>query len=497
MTTYNPSPARSGKQKLGVWHNPTANFGYGLGPWGSIAALVCLLALLLSYIPADNKLRNVTITWSASMIIVAPFAIRDRWGRNLYAQASSEVRWRIHRATGRNLYEGAWFSTQPVTMSDLPGLLFQLSIGEHYDTETGDSYGILHHPTSNTASVVIECNPQGAALLEPLAVDTLKDRWNAWLEAMSDEPGLASIQVVTEAAPSLRQEAMNAVHAHRLGRNDAADVMLSEMVEACTGRTTTKTWISVSWTDDKNARRNLTADVLPARVERLCIELEETGAGVCRALTKNEIAHLWAGMYDPARRETLARFPEQELHIGDIPQVVQHEHRDRFAFGGYDSVSLTLGVAPTGEVTPAAMERLAKGIDGAVCVRWGQLFRPVTSVEARSWANSIARAIETRLALRGERTPKATDVVDDEDNTATSTALARGATLTRIGFAVTLTVNEGDDLTGPVERTRAAVAPLSPLLRLMDGVHQSTWTSTLPGALPIPEALTPSEGLNQ
>ncbi len=491
LNTTNRRPA------LGVWHNPTADYGFGLGPAGSIAAVIALFAVLAAFVPAENKLRNVTVMALVAAAIVGPFALRDRWGRNIYTRLATEARWAIHRHTGANLHETAWFSATPVERSNLPGLLSQVSVAEQEHPRHG-AFGVVHHPSANTVSVVIECFPDGAALVDDYDLRARQDAWSRWLAALADEPGLAAVQVVTEAAPTPRAVLEGPLDRFRRRMNKLADTVLEELVDEVTDTTTTRTWVTISWTDTgSKARDRFNADVLPARVERACVELSEAGAGDCLPLTQHELAGLWAGMYSPDRRDAIARHRSEPIHFADVGPVTSVEHRDRYSIGDYDTVSLTVGQAPEGEPSTVIHERLAAGIDGAVAVRWAMHYRPVTSIEARAWSKSIQRAIETRIALRGDRKQTVADTVADEDAVSTAAALARGAALTRVGFTISLTIDATHDTTGPIERTRAAVAPLSPHLRVMDGVHQTSWVSTLPGAMPIPETLTASEWLNQ
>ncbi len=484
----------AGLAPSGVWYNPYAEYKWGLGPWGSVAAVIALLAVLLAFVPAANRLRNVIITAAITLPIVAGFAIRDKWGRHLYARAWFAIKFAVHRWTGRNMYTSAWFSSTPVTQSNLPGLLSQSSVAEH--RPPGESpYAVVHHPASNTSSVLIECHPPGAALQHREVVGARRQAWAAWLAAMSDEPALAAIQVTTEVSKASRLPGLQAIAELSEDVNAVADQIMRETVERASEGNTTRTWVAVGWATERSTRTQLTAEVLPARVERLCSELANAGAGQSRPVDQNELARVWAGMYDPSRRDYLARFPNQVIRIGDAGPVTHAEGRRRYRIGGYDTVSLTLGAFPSASVTTAALERLRNGIDGTVAVRWSELFRPITSTDAQNWTNAVQRGVETRLALDGDRKHKARDIVDDQQTHATAVAIAKGQALIRVGFSVTLTVEADADITGPIERVRNACAPLSPHLRVMDGAHQTSWVATLPAGVPVPEALAPAEGI--
>ncbi|MEM9892941.1 MAG: SCO6880 family protein [Actinomycetota bacterium] len=523
MTT-NTTPGREAERGLGLWHDPDAEYLYGLGRTGSIVAIIGLFVIFVAFIPPQDKLPRVTVVTAVVACVVGPFMARDRWDRSLYNRLFDEAKWLLHRYSGRALYSAPWWlSTDHVEATQLPGLLNQVSVTQlpfHLDTdldgteagdvdagedqdddrsgvepEPGEAFAVVHHPKANTASIVLECRPDGAGLADADDIAARTTAWDRWLAAMADEPDLAGIQVVSEAAPTLRTPARDhlrdliATDGADAGRKQAAE-LLAGVVKECTGRVGVRTWVTISWAPSSGRARNrFGGPELAARVERLAGSLSESGAGTVTALDRRNLATVWAGMYNPARREHLATADEISIGVGGAGPVTHLERRARYCVDNFDAISLTMGIAPDTAVTPAVHERLAAGIEGTRAVRWALLFRPVDAIEARTWSKSMRHAIETRLAFTGDRRPSATDLVADEDATATATALARGRTaLTRVAFAITLTLPADADPAGPIERTRAAAAPLSPHLRVMNGAHQTIWVATLPGALPVPLA---------
>lgn len=477
------SATTTNRRPLGIWHRPDADWGWGLGPTGARAALIALTLFILAFVPAQHRLRNVLIVAVVGVLVVGPFAWRDEWDRHGYKRASSRLRWWWHRSTGRTVTEGPWLSEAPVEQSGLPGLLAQSSITDHLSWETGLRWGVLHHPPSRSAGVVIECEPAGDALTDPDDLAGYHSAWASWLDDMADEPGLVAIQVVAEAAPSVTPIGID-------GANPQAVELLADLVDATEGQTVVRTWVAVHW-GSKHAE---TGPELSARVQRLCDSLTEAGAGHATPLTKAGIARVWAGMHDPDRRDSLARHGG-DLDLAAAGPVVADEHRRALQLGDWQGVSLTVGRPLEGVPTTAALARLARGVDHAAAVRWAIHYRPVSASEAAGWARRVRRAIDTRMALKGPDRATIADEVDNEDKTVTVKALARGTTLTRLGITVTLTLHSDLNRSTPVEIVRGLVAPLSAHLRIMDGAHAASWTATLPGGVPLPAALQPSEGL--
>ena len=481
---HTTTPPRT--QRLGLWHRPEANYSFGLGANGSVIAVVGLVAVLLAFIPAQNRLRNVAATAVVAGVIVIGFVIRDKWDRSLYAIARFETGWAWHRATGRTFFAPTWFSSSPVSKSSLPGLLSDVSIAEQ--VVNGVEYGVIIQPVSESATVVFECQPLGSAMSTEAEIAELEQRWHRWLGSICQEAEVLSVQVVTEAAGGDAEQLRLALQ-NLIKREDSKGAQLLESVASTispTDRPVCRTWTAISW---KSRRKDLHHKILPARIERIGTDLAECGAGSVRVLSKNEICRVWASMWDPDRRESLARWPDQVIHLRDVAPVTK-EHRNHLAIGGYDALTLSMGTMPQGIVGTHSLQQLAQGVPGATTTRWAELWRPVRPTEARQWLNGIERGLETRLALtQNRRRQRVQDEVDEDHHRTTATALVEGANLVRFGFAVTATIPMGVDRTDVTERIRQLCGPFSVQLRVQNGAHMPAFIATLPGGIPLPEVV--------
>ena len=60
---------------------------------------------------------------------------------------------------------------------------------------------MLCHPWAEQLTVVLETEPDGAALVDQPQVDQWVAHYGQWLAALSQEPGLIACQVSVETAP--------------------------------------------------------------------------------------------------------------------------------------------------------------------------------------------------------------------------------------------------------------------------------------------------------
>lgn len=478
--------APDGPRTLGLWHRPEANYSFGLGQRGSVAAVAGLVAILIAFVPSANRFRNVTVVTIAVAIVLAGFLIRDRWDRTLYAIIRFELGWWWHRISGRTFYSPVWFSATPVTRSSLPGLLADVSIVEHRDDST--VFGLVIQPVSKTATVVFECDPVGVEMLTPEEANQFKQRWDRWLSATCQEPDIVSIQTVTQATGGDHAQLQTAID-NLVRRPTSTSAELLDGIQQAldpTSRAVCQTWVAVSW---RTRRRDLHANVLAARIGRIQSELAECGAGAPSPLTRNAIHRVWAGMWDPDRKAVLAEHPDEEIALTEIIPAI-HERRNVLSLGDHEAVTIAMGEMPHGVVGTTALHHLARGVPGTAATRWAELWRPVRPTEARNWLAGIERGIETRLALgENRRRQKVVDQVDETHHRTMAVALVEGANLVRFGFAITAVYPADGDRNAIIERIRQLTGPLAAQLRVHNGAHLPGFVATLPGGIPLPEVI--------
>ena len=473
---------------VGLWHEPEANYSFGLGRSGSLAATFGLVIVLIAFVPTANRIRNVSVVAAIVGVLLVGFIIRDRWGRNLYELTRFELGWLWHRASGRTFYSPVWFSSTPVSRSSMPGLMADVSVGENKAEDS--QFGVVLQPVSKMATVVFECRPIGVEMMTDEEATQFRRRWDLWLSSVCQEPDLVSLQVVTQASAADSTQLSTVVEGltKESASSEVSNALLRGIEEALdpSSRPVCRTWVAVAW---RAPKREFHSAVLAARVGRIQAELAECGAGEPWPLTKNGIYQVWAEMWDPDRKESIARWAEQRIQHDNIVPAIK-ENRRSLTIGEHDAVTLAVGEMPSGVVGTSALHQLASGVPGATAVRWAELWRPVKPTEARTWLAGIERGVETRLALgQNRRRPRVQDEVDEAHHRTAAVALVEGANLVRFGLGVTATYSDVADRDAVIERVRQSCGPLAVQLRVHNGAHLPGFIATLPGGIPLPEAV--------
>ena len=99
------------------------------------------------------------------------------------------------------MYESGPAGRVPTGRFSLPGILAPTVL-----VETEDGYGrrvgVIHHRSTGRATVVIETEPDGAALVDQEDQDRRVASWGAWHAQLAEEPGLLACTVTIETAPA-------------------------------------------------------------------------------------------------------------------------------------------------------------------------------------------------------------------------------------------------------------------------------------------------------
>ena len=88
----------------------------------------------------------------------------------------------------------------PYGTFQLPGLLAASQLSEARDSYDRP-FAVLCHPWTAQLTVVLETEPDGAALVDQPQIDQWVAHYGQWIAALSQEPGLIACQVSVETAP--------------------------------------------------------------------------------------------------------------------------------------------------------------------------------------------------------------------------------------------------------------------------------------------------------
>ena len=124
----------------------------------------------------------------------------DPHGQTPMQRLGMKLGWRRARASRSHLYRSGPLGRTPYGTFQLPGLLAASQLSEARDTYDRP-FAVLCHPWCQHLTVVLETEPDGAALVDQPQVDQWVAHYGQWLAALSQEPGLVACQVSVETAP--------------------------------------------------------------------------------------------------------------------------------------------------------------------------------------------------------------------------------------------------------------------------------------------------------
>nr|WP_284329566.1 SCO6880 family protein [Demequina litorisediminis] len=124
------------------------------------------------------------------------------------------IMWAKTKATKRNVYRSGPLAATGWGRTQAPGVAAPLRLSEHVDS-LGRPFALIYSPPGGLHTLVIETEPDGAALVDDEQIDQWVGSWGWWLSHLAGEPGLVGASVTVETAPDT---------GGRLGREVAANI---------------------------------------------------------------------------------------------------------------------------------------------------------------------------------------------------------------------------------------------------------------------------------
>ena len=181
-------------------------------------------------------------------------------------------------------------------------------------SEARDSYdrpfAVLCHPWTQHLTVVLETEPDGAALVDQPQVDQWVAHYGQWIAALSQEPGLVACQVSVETAPDPGTRLRHAIR----GRQDPnaptlARETLQEIVRVYpAGAADLKARVALTFTMFAAGRRRSATELahdLATRLGGITHRLHATGAGVAMPVDAQRLCEIVHAAYNPRAAELL------------------------------------------------------------------------------------------------------------------------------------------------------------------------------------------------
>jgi hypothetical protein len=494
MTRPAQATAPEGPRTYGNWRRPTSPGIGSLGLLGTAVLMGGLLGVVVAMMLFGFLLAGVVAVVTGGCLGL--LSHRDRHHRNAGQRIITRLGWARARSTGANLYRSGPLGRTPWGRYQLPGLLARSEL-----SEWGDSYGrpfaLVRVPQTNHYTVVLETQPDGAALVDEDQVDRWVAGWGMWLSRLSREPDVVAASVTIDTAPDtgarLRLEVERNLSTEG---HPAAHAMLRETVSTYPGGSAqVRAFIAVTVKGTTPAgKRRPAGDVardLGARLPGMVSTLAGTGAGAVHLVSAYELCQVVRTAYDPAVAtmfdEAHAHGQRVQLDWSDVGPVAADTSWAGFRHDSCRSVSWTMTQPPRGTSLAGCLTQLVGTHPDVDRKRVTLLYRPIPAGTAAGIVEADKRNAE--FAVTGQTRVSARASTDLAAAAATATEEARGAGLVNFGLVVTATVTDPDRL----DDAKAAVDTLSAsariLLRPAYGCQDSAFAASLPLGLVLPTHL--------
>jgi hypothetical protein len=327
----------------------------------------------------------------------------------------------------------------------------------------GRAYGVIHDRAVNTFTVVLECDPDGGALVDPSQVDSWVAGWGGWLAELAHEPGLLGAAVIVETAPDP-------------GTRLAAEVIPQLSADA-----------------PANARAVMTEVVgsYPAAA------LSAAGAGTAWPLPPDRIADAVRTAYDPSVAATIQEARAEADSTGqewsNAGPSATEETVDSLVHESFASRTWLASEAPRGTVRSGVLRGLLEPSARIARKRVAILYRPVDQASAARIVEADRRSAHFLAAsTAGLVNARASTAVRAAEQTAAEEA--SGAGLMEFSVVVTATATSADELRVADAEITNLAASARLRFRVARGQQANAFVAALPaGMLPWLRTLMPHQ----
>ncbi len=489
------------ERTYGNWRRPRPPGLWHLGLISSVLFIVSLIAAIV-VIALVGLLPGLVLL--AVMLPVFVVTLRpDPHGQTAMQRLGMRLGWRRARRARSHLYRSGPLGRVPYGTFQLPGLLASSQLSEARDSYDRP-FAVLCHPWTQHLTVVLETEPDGAALVDQPQVDQWVAHYGQWIAALSQEPGLVACQVSVETAPDPGTRLRHAIQ----GRQDPnapalARETLQEIVRVYpAGAADLKARVALTFTMIAAGRRRSATELahdLATRLGGITQRLHATGAGVAMPVDAQRLCEIVHAAYNPHAAELLeearASGAPAELAWEDVGPSAADARADSYWHDGAVSVTWSMSQAPRGEVRENVLARLIAPHGDIARKRVTLLYRVIDPGEA---ARIVERDLHNaEFRVNSSARPTARAVVEQQAARATAQEEARGAALVNFGMLVTTTVLDEEQL----QLATAALANLAPTarvgLRPVWGSQDSAFAAALPVGVFLPAHLKVPEQIRQ
>ena len=487
------------ERTYGNWRRPRPPGLWHLGLISSVLLVIGLIAgigviALVGLIPG---LAVFAVMLPFFLITMKP----DAHGQTPLQRIGMRLGRRRARVGRSHMYRSGPLGQTPHGTYQLPGLLAASQLSEAHDAYDRP-FAILTHPWAGHLTIIVETEPDGAALVDQPQVDQWVAHYGHWLAALSQEPGLLACQVSVETAPDPGTRLRHAI-AERLDPNAprlALDT-LNEIVNTYpAGAADLKARIALTFDMNAGGQRKTAGEMardLATRLGGLTQRLHATGAGVAIPVNAQRLCEIVHAAYNPRAAELLeeARASGQpaELRWDDVGPAAAEAREESYWHDGAVSVTWAMSQAPRGEVRENVLARLIAPHPDIARKRVTVLYRLIDPGEA---ARIVERDLHNaEFRVNSATKPSARAVVEQQSARAAAQEEARGAALLNFGMLVTATVLEEQQLRAALSAINNLAPTARVTLRPVWGSQDSAFAAALPVGLFLPAHLKVPESV--
>lgn len=379
-------------------------------------------------------------------------------GRTRLERAVGARMFRKAKKKGANTYLSGPTSKMPDGSHRAPGLLAATEMYEGTD-HFGRPFAFLWDRVKRTGTVFFTAASSGLALQDQETIDFLVSGWGGYLHQAGTLASLEQVSVTVTSTRDTGERLPAAVEEHRVrAAGDAVPAFAREAVNeivdevnAGIGRVDARVAVTFSAAPnadeglDARSREDLMGEVmvhLPAMIE----QLELSGGGVVSYLSAQDMIDTVYVAFNPEAAVAVERSRLSGTGTGltwhEVGPVHAVNKLDRYEHGTGISQSFQVWRAPAGVFRESSLMALLAPDDVSEQKRVTILYRPLTAEQSqRRVQSAVADAdYETNQKGRkatGQQLASAARVRQTEEEIS-----ARGATLVRFSFVITVTVTD-------------------------------------------------------
>ncbi|GMA37817.1 hypothetical protein GCM10025876_40210 [Demequina litorisediminis] len=306
----------------------------------------------------------------------------------------------------------------------------------------GRPFALIYSPPGGLHTLVIETEPDGAALVDDEQIDQWVGSWGWWLSHLAGEPGLVGASVTVETAPDT---------GGRLGREVAANIsgdapqfarqVLADTVENYpAGSSVVRAYLALTFVSSTKKADRVGRE-LASRLPELTGTLASTGAGVAAPLDAARLCEVIRTAYDPAVASLIdeARMAGDHvpLEFSDVGPTAAEASWDSYRHDDATSRTWVMTGAPHGLISARGLEKLLAPQRGIARKRVTLMFEPIDPGRAAGMVEQDIRTANQRATQRQQ--VAARDSLEMLQAATTAAEEAAGAALMNFAMLVTAT----------------------------------------------------------